>query len=360
MFKNHRGLLAFFAVCVFAVFGSAEYGRCAGKTYYLKIAHTSPPTLEDKLEYSNNEFKKFVEEKSKGRITVKTFPAGQLGGEREILEGIQMGSIEMGSISNGPYPSIYKNIMVFDLPYLFATYEIAYKVLDGPVGQEILADLNKKTGLKVLLFGENGYRNFTNSVRPIRKPADVMGLKIRTMENPAHMAMVRTLGGNPIPMPYPEVYSALAQKALDGQENPVGTIMSSKFQEVQKYMSLDGHLYSPILFTMNGKLYASMDAEDKKIIDEGAKVWQKACRDFQRKASADGVAVLKKAGMQVEELTPAEIKEFQKATRPVWDDFGKKNIDQQLIVKVVKAVAEAEKAIATEKTAKPAVKKSKK
>ncbi len=311
------------------------------KNYEIKLAHSSP-AVNDRLETACLEFKNYVEEKSGGRIKVTTFPASQLGGEREQMEGVQVRTIDMAAITTGPFPGIFKDIMVFDLPYLFSSQKVAWEVLDGPVGQEILERLRAETGIRTLIWGENGFRNFTNDVRPIRKPEDVKGLKIRTMENPAHMAFVKALGGDPTPMSFSEVYTALAQGTIDGQENPLSIIMSMRFWEVQKYVTLDGHLYSPYLFIINDDLYNSMDEEAQKIMDDGAKVWQQVERDLNTKQGDEAVAVLKKEGMQVEELSIEEVQAFREATKTVYDDFGKENIDNELLDKVLAAVNEAE------------------
>ncbi|WP_134701136.1 DctP family TRAP transporter solute-binding subunit [Ammoniphilus sp. YIM 78166] len=309
------------------------------KVYEIKLSHSSPAT-EDRLENSLQEFKKKVEERTNGAIKITTFPASQLGGEREQLEGVQMGSIHMAALA-GPLPSVYPEIMVIEMPYLFKNEEIAYEVLDGPVGQEILDGMLEKTGIRALAWGENGFRNFTNNKHPIKKPEDVKGLKIRTMENPAHMAMVVSLGGSPTPMAFGEVYSSLQQGVIDGQENPVSLIESMRFYEVNKYATLDGHVYNPYAFIINESLYQSFPDEYKQIIQEEAKNWSDLQRKMNQEQVAKGIENLKGHGMQVETLTDEEKEAFRTATQPVYDRF-RNELGVELMDKVLKAVEEAE------------------
>jgi C4-dicarboxylate-binding protein DctP len=307
----------------------------------IKLSHSSP-AVDDRLEAACQAFKKYVEEKTNGKVKVTTYPASQLGAEREQLEGVQLGTIQMAALSSGPLPGIFPQIMVFDLPYLFATQKAAYEVLDGPVGREILDLMKAKTGIRGLVWGENGFRHYTNSVRTIRKPQDMQGLKIRTMENPAHMAIVKALGASPTPMAFNEVYTGLQQKTIDGQENPISLIVSMRFYEAQKYLTLDGHVYNPYILMINDKFYNSLSEDIRKVIDEGALVWQKVEREENNKQIKAGLEKLKAAGMEITELSPEELQAFRDATKSVYDTIGKKEVGEELLNKVLKAVQEAE------------------
>ncbi|MBZ4654150.1 MAG: dicarboxylate transporter, DctP subunit, partial [Peptococcaceae bacterium] len=218
----------------------------------------------------------------------------------------------------------------------------AYEVLDGPVGREILDLMKAKTGIRGLVWGENGFRHYTNSVRTIRKPQDMQGLKIRTMENPAHMAIVKALGASPTPMAFNEVYTGLQQKTIDGQENPISLIVSMRFYEAQKYLTLDGHVYNPYILMINDKFYNSLSEDIRKVIDEGALVWQKVEREENNKQIKAGLEKLKAAGMEITELSPEELQAFRDATKSVYDTIGKKEVGEELLNKVLKAVQEAE------------------
>lgn len=323
--------------------GSKEAAPSSGsqEVVEIKLAHSSP-AVNDRLEMAAQAFKKYVEEKSNGKIKVTTYPDSQLGAEREELEGVQLGTIEMAALSSGPIPGIFPKIMVFDLPYLFGTQKAAYEVLDGPVGKEIMDMMKAKTGIKGLAWGENGFRHFTNSVKPITQPSDMQGLKIRTMENQAHMAIVKSLGASPTPMPFNEVYTGLQQKTIDGQENPLSLIVSMRFYEVQKYLTLDGHVYNPYILLMNDAFYNGLSDDHKKIVDEGALIWQKVEREENNKQVNAGLNKLISEGTKVTELSPEQLKVFRDASKSVYDTIGKKEVGEELLTKVLKAVEEAE------------------
>ncbi|KGK82248.1 C4-dicarboxylate ABC transporter substrate-binding protein [Desulfosporosinus sp. HMP52] len=322
--------------------GSKQASSSDGKEVIeIKLAHASP-AVNDRLEIAAQAFKKYVEEKSSGKLKVTTYPDSQLGAEREELEGIQLGSIQMGALSSGPLPGVFPKIMVFDLPYLFSTQKAAYEVLDGPVGKEILDLMKAETGVRGLAWGENGFRHFTNSVRPIKQPSDMQGLKIRTMENPAHMAIVKSLGGSPTPMPFNEVYTGLQQKTIDGQENPLSLIVSMRFYEAQKYLTLDGHVYNPYILMINDDFYNGLSDDLKKIVDEGSLIWQKVEREENNKQVNAGLEKLKAEGLEITELSLEQHKAFRDASKSVYETIGKKEVGEELLNKVVKAVEEAE------------------
>jgi C4-dicarboxylate-binding protein DctP len=307
----------------------------------IKLGHSSP-AVNDRLEAACQEFKKIVEEKTDGKVVVTTYPASQLGAEREQLEAVQMGTLEMAALSTGPVPGFYPEIMVFDMPYLFSSADVAYEVLDGQVGQEILDGFREATGVRGLVWGENGFRHFTNDVRPIENPSDLEGLKIRTMENPAHMDIVRTLGGDPTPMSFSEVYTALSQGTIDGQENPISLIVSMKFYEAQQYLTLDGHVYNPYILMINDEFYQSLDEDVQEIIDEAAIVWRETEREQNQKQIDEGLLLLEEEGVEITELSVEKVREFREATNSVYEEFGYEEVGEELINKVLSAVEEAE------------------
>jgi tripartite ATP-independent transporter DctP family solute receptor len=281
-------------------------------------------------------FKEIVEKKTNGRYDIQLYANAQLGDDVKATEAVRQGTLEMVGPANSPLAGMIKELAVLDLPFLFPSEEVADKVLDGPVGQKIAKAAEAK-GLKILAFWENGYRQLTNNVREVKSPEDVKGLKIRTMENPIHLAAWKALGANPTPMPFSEVFSAMQQKTIDGQENPIPTIYLQKYNEVQKYCTLSGHVWGSLLFIMSKKTWDSLSAEDQKIFQEAAN----EARDYQRKVNRemnrDLVSKLKAAGMTVTELTPAQQKAFQDAVKPVYDQFADK-IGKDLIDQVVAEV----------------------
>jgi tripartite ATP-independent transporter DctP family solute receptor len=266
------------------------------------------------------EFARRIAEATEGAIDIRVFPGGQLGkGERELLEGMQMGTIDLAITATGPISGFSQSMMVLDLPFLFRDYNHVDGVLDGSVGRKLLDDL-EKARLKGLSFFENGFRNFTNSARPLLKPEDFRGLKFRTMENPVHLASVRQLGAQAVPMSWGEVYTSLQTKVIDGQENPVAVIHGHKLNEVQKYLSLTGHFYSPAPLTMSLRRFTSLKPEWRRLFIEKAvdvAVYErKVIRDNEQQQIRD----LKAWGMDVRNVDKGL---FVAAMKPVYEKFEK-------------------------------------
>ena len=264
------GMLAGIAL----IFGVIPKDVGAGqKPIVIKYAHGGPPDpLKLPEQADAMAFKEYVESRSGGRIKVEIYPACQLGSEREMLEGVKIGNIEMANTSEGSVAGFYPEILATAIPYAFKNRRVAWEVMDGSYGQNLAADMLKKTGLRCLDINDNGYRNFTNNVRPVHTPADLKGLKIRTMENPAHMKMVNAMGAIATPIAWAEVYTALQLGTVDGQENPVSLIVAKRFYEVQKYCTLDGHIFSIDFTWINDKFYQSVP----RIIEQkpsGLPIW---------------------------------------------------------------------------------------
>jgi tripartite ATP-independent transporter DctP family solute receptor len=273
---------------------------------------------------------KAVAERMGGRYKLELFPNFQLGGEREMTEGVQLGTIDLVTTSTGPVGNFVPDTLITDIPFLFRDYKHARSVLDGPIGQAILDKCPSK-GIICLAWSENGFRHMTNSKREVGSPADAKGLKIRTMENQVHMQAFRTLGALPTPMAFPELFSALQQGTVDGQENPIGVILSAKFSQVQKHLTMSGHLYSPALVLMSPAAYNKMSEADRKLIVQIAREGVAVTRQKVEQAERDGVSVLKSQGMQVRMLSADEKAAFQKSLEPAYKDyakrFGQANID---------------------------------
>jgi tripartite ATP-independent periplasmic transporter solute receptor, DctP family len=262
-----------------------------------------------------------IEKRTNGRYKIQNFYASALGNEREAIEAVQLGTLDMAMSSTGPVPNFVPELAILDIPFLFRDYAHARAVLDGPIGQEMLTKF-EPIGIKALAWGENGFRHMTNSKRPIRSPEDLKGLKLRTMENPIHMQAYKGFGLIPTPMAISEVFTALQQGTVDGQENPISVIQSWKFEQVQKYLTLTGHVYSPAVILMNKGLWDGLSDEDKQHFLEAAKVAVKANRDRIDHDEKNGVAYLRAHGMEVIEDVDREA--FQKALEPVFAEFSKK------------------------------------
>jgi tripartite ATP-independent transporter DctP family solute receptor len=277
-------------------------------------------------------FGEILNEKLPGHFEVQVYANAQLGDDVRATESTQMGTLEMVCTSASPLVGLVSDFMVLDLPFIFPSTKAADAVLDGTVGKALAAKLEPK-GLKLLAYYENGFRQLTNSAREVRTPADLKGLKIRTMENPIHLAAWKALGANPTPMPFSEVFTAMQQKTIDGQENPIPTIYLQKFYEVQDFTTLTGHVYGPHIMLMNLKLFQSFTAEEQKVIMEAAQESALYQRKINRQMDKDYVTELRKEGMTVTELTPAEQKAFQDAVQPVYTQFEDK-IGKDLIQQV--------------------------
>lgn len=276
-------------------------------------------------------FKEIVEAKTKGKYQIQVYSGNQLGDDVKATQNVRTGTIDMVLTSAAPVTGMAPEFMVFDLPFILTDDKAVDAIFDGPMGKKLAATLDSK-GLHLLAYYENGFRQLTNSVKEVKSPADLVGMKIRTMENPIHLATWRALGANPTPMPFSELFTAMQQKTIDGQENPIPTIYLLKFYEVQKYTTLTGHVYTPFLLLINSKLWESLPPEDKKIFEEAALESSKQERAANRKMNHDQIGELKKVGMKITELTPAQLKAFQDAVAPVYTEFegkiGKGLVDE--------------------------------
>ena len=274
-------------------------------------------------------FAREVEKRTGGRYKIQNFYAGALGAERESVEGVQLGTLDLTLTSTGPIPNFVPEVAILDIPFLFRDYAHARAVLDGPIGQELLQKFPPK-GIVALAWAENGFRHMTNSKRPVVVPADLKGLKMRTMENPIHIEAYKQFGILPTPMAFTEVYTALQQGTVDGQENPLSVITSAKLDQVQKNLTLTGHVYSPSLILMNKAQWDKLSAADKQAFLDAAKVAVKVNRARVDEDERKAVAELRAKGMAVVETIDKA--KFQAVLAPVYADFakrfGQENIDR--------------------------------
>ncbi len=244
-------------------------------------------------------FKELLEQRSNGELEVKIFHSGSLGNETEILQQIQLGTVELGVITSGPFDSFDPIVRVIDYPFLFKDHQQADQILDGPLGAEILTSL-ESSGFKGLCFSENGFRNLTNSRKPVTSPQDIEGLKIRVMSSALHKSIWQALGANPTPMPWP-IYTELEQKVIDGQENPLWVLEVYKFYEIQKYMTLTRHVYSAHIDVASLSWWDSLDDKTRELIQTAMCEAARFQRQDNRAKNEARLALLKEKGMQVEE-----------------------------------------------------------
>ena len=299
----------------------------------LKLATVTP----DHHAYTKGaqEFARLVEEATGGEVVIKVYGGGRLGkGERELLEGMQLGTIDMAVTATGPVSNFSEDMGVVDLPFLFTSNEQVDKVLDGPIGRSLLDGI-EKANLKGLAFFENGFRNFTNSKRSLLKPEDFKGLKFRTMENPVHLASVRQLGAQAVPMSWGEVYTSLQTGVIDGQENPVAIVFAFKLSEVQKYLSLTGHFYSPAPLSMSLRKFKALKAEHQQALLDAALKAAAYERKLIRDNEAEQLAALKEQGMVVSEVDKAV---FVESMAPVYEQFGKKYPGWLAVLEQIRAI----------------------
>jgi tripartite ATP-independent transporter DctP family solute receptor len=290
----------------------------------LKLAHLNPQQPYDVASAAMAAvFKSEVESKSNGQIKVELYPNGVLGKEAETLVQVKSGVVQSFISSSGGMAQFYPLIDVTNMPFAFSSYNVGYKVYDGDFGKELAADIEKKAGFHVLGFGESGgFFAITNSKKPIKSPADMKGIKLRTMALPLHQAIVKALGASPTTIAWAEVYTSLQTGVVDGQMNPISIIAMAKLQEVQKYITLTNHLYAPYVWVINPKFYNSLSDELKNVVDDAARTAIVAGRGLSRiiDSTEKGLPTLAEK-LQVYVPTKAEMKLFRDAAVPAAREF---------------------------------------
>jgi TRAP-type transport system periplasmic protein len=287
-------------------------------------------------------FAKQLAERSRGRIKLDVHIANALAkGEGAHLEGVQLGAIDVVAIGSAPVGGMFEPLyQALDLPFLWSTREQVWKVMDGPLGQELLKKMESKN-LKAFCFGGGwGFRNMMVNKRPIVTPEDMKGLTIRVQESPTYVAMMKAMGANPVPMAYVEVYLAMKQGTIDGMELPSFTFTSDKFQEVTKYYSLTRHSYPPIAWFMNLKKYQALPADIQKIVDESMRDACQAHRRLEVEKEKNDFAVMRKAGVQINDVK--DIKAFQALMKPAYD-YVEGQVGKEFMTRLRAAVQAASK-----------------
>lgn len=313
--KSIRLLPAALAAALLVVTGTTQ-AQIRDQT--LKFAFQN--TKEHPQGRGAQKFAELVSQKSGGKMKVALFPSGSLGGDLPTVSALQGGTIDMTVLNAGLLVGVIRPFGMLDLPYLFNTPQEADAIVDGPVGKKLLALLPEKN-LVGLAYWELGFRDVTNSKRPITRVEDIPGLKLRVVQTPLQLDVFSALGANPVPMPFPEVYTALEQKAVDGQENPVTVILDTKFAEVQKYLSLTHHTYNAQSVILAKKTWDRLSTDERKIVTDAATEATAYQRQVSREASAKAIDALKAAGMQVNELSPQEVARLRAKVKPVIDKF---------------------------------------
>ncbi len=314
MKKGMRWMLV--AACGALVAAGAAQAQIKEQT--LRFATVNPPGHP--IVMGMEKFAEVVSQKSGGKITVKLFPGSQLGGDVQVLSSVQGGTIDLTSMNSGILQGQVKEFAVVDFPFLFSDAKEADAVLDGPIGKA-LADKLPPKGLINLAYWDLGFRNLTNNKHAIKTADDIAGLKIRVIQSPIYIDTFNALGANAVPMPFPEVYTALEQKTIDGQENPFTVILANKLNEVQKYLTVTRHIYNPQSVLLSKKTWDRLSKEEQDILVAAAKEATAYQRKVSRDAQDQALAGLKKT-MEVTELPPAEIAKIRAKVKPVVDKFS--------------------------------------
>ncbi len=308
-----------FIKTVIATVAMAAMGIASAQEKTIKFANQN--AAGHPIVQGMEKFKEIVEKNSGGKLKVNLFPGGTLGSDQANVSAIQGGTLEMASMNSGIFASQVKDFAVFDFPFMFASGKEADTVVDGAFGKKMHAKLEEK-GLVGLAYYELGFRNLTNGKRAINKVSDIEGLKLRVIPNPINVDWVKALGANPTPLPWPEVYAALEQGAVDGQENPVATINGAKLYEVQKHLALTGHQYNPQSVVISKKFWDTLSAAEKKILSDAAAESAKFQRTTARTLEASLLDNLKKNGMQVTTLPASEMAILREKMKPVITKHG--------------------------------------
>ncbi|MDO4904961.1 MAG: TRAP transporter substrate-binding protein [Lautropia sp.] len=304
------GVLAMAALCGSSIAAQAQEFQ----SRQLRLAIQNPKGHPAEL--GSQKFADLIKEKSGGRIKVRVFAGGVLGGDQQTVSALQGGTVQMTVLNSGILASNVPAMGVFDLPFMFQDAAEVDAIVDGPLGRKLHAALEDK-GIVGLGYWELGFRNLTNNVRPVTKIDEIEGLKLRVIPNPINIDWVDALGANPVSLAFPELFNALEQRAVDGQENPLTVIQANKFAEVQKYLTLTRHQYNPQSMIISKKVWDTFSADEKKAFQEAAAEAIAYQRKLAREQESVALGALKAAGMQVNELPPEEMDRLREKMKPV-------------------------------------------
>jgi TRAP-type transport system periplasmic protein len=292
---GRRQLLVSGAGMASGILGGRRKARAATQT--LRIGYILP--VASQLGAGATVFAQEVAKRTNGRIAIQQYPDSTLGGDVELMKGIQLSSIDLAFVTGMGLPSVLQAAGVWNIPFLFKNNAQAHAVLDGPIGESFRKQFTEMN-MVMLAWGENGLRHITNARRPIVTPADLQGLRLRVPQSDVLLQGFKALGADAAPLPFPQLFAALRDGKFDGEENPIATIVAAKFDQVQKFLTLSGHAYDPAVFLMAPDAFEDLSHDDRTSFVEAAKLGGAASRSFAAKAEAEGVAVLQKAGMTVQ------------------------------------------------------------
>jgi tripartite ATP-independent transporter DctP family solute receptor len=306
----------------------------------LKYAHFQAADLASPKHAAALAFESCLEAKTGGGIDVQIFPASQLGDGAQTIEGLQLGSIQMAVVHDGPISAVYKPFAVFAMPYLFDDQAMAWAVVDGPFGDALFEDMREQTGIRVFALADNGVRNFTNSKHPIASPEDMEGMKMRVMTAPVWTRLVESLGASATPVPWPELPGALQQGVVDGQENGVTNIVDASLYQHQSHVSLDGHVFSWHAYMMDENFYQSLSAAEQTAVEQCVEIAKVIHRGMTAAQDANATTILSQKGMTVTALTPEQKAAFRERAQPAVREWIVGEIGEEWVNRLDQAVAD--------------------
>jgi len=311
--------------------------------YVLKFGYGEAADPKTSLEHvAATHFKEYIERESNGRISVQLYPGGTLGDSEALIQQVQIGSVQGCPTADAKLATMFPPIQCLSIPYLFDNREVAFKVLDGPIGQEIKDGVLAATGMRILTIGENGgFRCFSNNTREIHSPADMKGLKFRVMQSPIMLNMVENLGATPVAITFNEMYTAIQTNVIQGQENPPSVVRAFNLDEIQPYYTLDRHTYSISFFVINNGWFEALPSDLQQVVLDASASTQKTHRETSAKWEGEAVNDLKERGMKVYEPTPEEIELFREATQQPAINYLKENVGEEWVNKIINAVDSA-------------------
>lgn len=319
MIRNLKQSLTLLTLSLALTLALGASQAAAQKQVVIKAGHVV--STADNYHLGLTKMAELIAERTNGRYKIEVYPNAQIGSERDLIEGIQLGSVGMCVVATAPVANFAPGLGAVELPFLIRDFEHADRVFMGPIGQELCDQVSDSAGVKCLGLWENGFRSMVNSKRPINSVEDIKGLKIRTMENAAHQALWKALGADPVPMAWGDAYTAVQQGALDGLENAITLLYSLKTAEITKYLAVTEHLYSPSIVLMQEGIWGKMSDEDKKIFADTFAEVSLYERQVSREAAAKAEEGLKAQGLAV---THPDKEGFRKATEQVKKDLSKK------------------------------------
>lgn len=349
-----KRLLACFLVATLTLVSGAAFAEGFGlkKPIELRFGYGEPDSWPDKGNYApypeeaiGKYFKAFVESRSNGMVKVKLLGNSIMGSNKQMLEMVRGGSLDICT-STGSIGSMFPKFEVIYMPYVFASEEIAWYVFDNsPFWADLMAEMEKETNLHYLGLGQNGVRNFTNNIRPVKTPADLKGMKIRVMESPLYVKMIDAFDAQATPIGWNELYTSLQTKVVDGEENPVSIIAAGKLNEVQKYLTLDGHTWSEDLIVMNAQRMKSLPEQVQQLLTIAGQRAAIAGRQAEELNTLLLKLPVLQETMEIYKPTPEEIAEFKKIARPPVEEWLRERVGAETVDGFLTAVDDAEKAL---------------